>query len=173
MQTSAPRILVSSVFDSLQPPVDLASARARLLAVTDGLIAAGTDGPDGRSGSVVHLDPTPGPGWQTFGPAVRVVVADLVLWPLPLSDLRTLVRALGPDRSLVFLEPSADAGWRLLANRAGRGLWRRSIGHDFETDVPAHLRQAGLMITDLNRFGVGPGQVRSYVLGRAVTAGWP
>ena len=36
--------------------IDLASARARLLAATDGLVAAGIDGPEGRSGSVVHLD---------------------------------------------------------------------------------------------------------------------
>ncbi len=144
------------MFDSLDAPDDLGSARARLLAAAEHLA-----GP----GPIDHLDPDAGT-WSFDDAAV--VVADGILWQAEQQDLQTLAGALGPDRFLLFLEPTADLGWRQVVNRLGRSLWRRAIGHHFETDVPATLRAAGVEVIDLRRFGVGRGRVRSYALGRAV-----
>ncbi len=157
------------MFGSLHPPADLASARARLLAVSEALTADALD----PARSILHLDRRPGPGWGHVEAGVQVVVADLVLWAAPLSHLRALTQALGPERSLLFLEPTAEVGWRGAAHRVGRSLWRTGYGHDFASDVPAQLRQAGLMVTDLNRFGVGPAGIRCFVMARADTPGWP
>ncbi len=146
------------MFDSLDAPEDLGSARARLLAAAERLAG---------SGPIANLGVDAGT-WS-FGDAA-VVVADGILWQADRRELETLASAIGPDRFLLFLEPTADLGWRQAANRLGRSLWRRSIGHHFETDVPAVLRSAGLEVIDLRRFGVGRGGVRSYALGRAVVS---
>lgn len=144
------------MFDSLDAPDDLGSARARVLAAAERL--AGT-------GPIARL----GPDRETwsFGDAV-VVVADGILWQADQGELAALAAALGPDRFLVFLEPTADLGWRQRVNGLGRSLWRRRLGHDFDTDVPAVLRSAGLEVLDLRRFGVGRRQLRSYAMGRAI-----
>lgn len=146
------------MFDSFDAPDDLGSARARVLAAADRLAG---------SGPIARLGPETG-AWS-FGDA-SVVVADGLLWRLDPPDLRALAAAVGPDRSLLFLEPTADVGWRHLVHRLGRPLWRRTIGHHFVADVPARLRAAGLEVVDLRRFGTGRGQVRSYAMGRAVVA---
>lgn len=153
------------MFDSLHAPADLASARARLRAAAGRLAGAGAvfdlAGSSADRGSG-------GAPWPEIDPVVAVIVADSVLWRTGPRQLEALASALGPQRSLLFLEPTADLGWRRVAHRVGRPLWRRVAGHDFECDVPAVLRAAGLVVVDLNRFGVGRAGVRSYALGRAV-----
>jgi len=144
------------MFDSLDAPDDLGSARARVLAAAERLAGAGP---------IANLGPDQAT-WS-FGDAA-VVVADAVLWQADREDLAALAAALGPDRFLVFLEPTADVGWRQAVNHLGRSLWRHRVGHDFGTDVPAVLRAAGIEVVDLRRFGVGRRQVRSYAMGRAV-----
>lgn len=151
------------MFDTLSPPTDAGSARARLASAATELAG---------SRPVLHLPspargPGAGPGWPSIPAEVGVVVADTVLWEATLAQLKALARAIGPDQVLVFFEPTADAGWRRGLHRLARPVWRRLVGHHFESDVPSILRAAGLPITDLNRFGVGPLDVGSYVLGKA------
>jgi hypothetical protein len=131
------------------------------------------EGPAGGGvGVVVHL-PAPqggrrgGPGWPEIDRGATVVVADTVLWRAGRAQLRALARALGRDQVLVFLEPTAEVGWRRLAHRLGRPVLDRLVGHRFGADVPAALRAAGLEVTELTRFGLGPGELLSYAIGRA------
>jgi len=156
------------MIDTLQAPADLGTARARL----HDLARPGADrGPLvrlGRPGSGSGRADGPGGGdWPDLPAGTGAVVADLVLWRAGRANLRTLSAALDRDQVLVFLEPTAEVGWRRLVQRLGRGLWRRLAGHDFECDVPAELRAAGLEVTELDRFGIGRLGVRSYALGRA------
>ena len=158
------------MFESLDPPADLGSARARLGEMIDHLVVQG-DGLSGAPAPVVHLDrPDRGPGpaldWPVVDPG-SLVVADAVLWRASTAQLRSLSRAIGPEQVLLFLEPTRELGWRRALHRAARPLWRRLTGHDFERDLPADLRAAGLEVTELTRFGTGPRQVWSYALGRA------
>jgi hypothetical protein len=146
------------MFDRLDAPADLGSARARLAAEAERRAGSAT---------VHHLGASA--GWSDPGLAeAGVVVADSVLWQASEAQLAALAAALGPERSLLFLEPTADLGWRRLVHRIGRTVWRRVAGHDFETDVPVRLRGAGLEVVDVRRFGVGRGQLRSYAIGRAI-----
>jgi hypothetical protein len=144
------------MIDSLQAPTDLGTARARL---RDLATAAAVGG-----GTVAHLQAGARPD---IPDRAGVVVADMVLWQAGGADLRALSAWLGPDGVLVFLEPTAELGWRRLAHRLTRGLCRRFTGHDFERDLPASLRSAGLEVTELDRFGIGPLGLGSYALGRA------
>lgn len=151
------------MFDTLSPPTDVGSARARLASAAAELAG---------SRPVLSLpSPTLGagadPDWPSIPDEVGVVVADTVLWEASLAQLKALARAVGPNQVLVFFEPTVDAGWRRGLHRLARPLWPRLVGHHFESDVPATVRAAGLPITDLNRFGLGPLQVGSYVLGKA------
>lgn len=164
------------MFDRLDAPTDLGSARARLSAEAERLATEVR----GRAEPVpvVHLgDPADwsvaGSRPEATGPigggsTAEVVVADTVLWRASATRLAALAAALGPEASLLFLEPTADLGWRRLVHRLGRPMWRRAAGHDFETDVPVRLRQAGFAVVDVRRFGVGRGQLRSYAIGRAI-----
>jgi hypothetical protein len=151
------------VIPSLAPPADLAAARARL-----GDLAAH----DPTGAPVTHLarlaDPVVGPDWPALPDGPVVAVADGVLADAGLANLRRLARTLGPDRVLWYLEPTADVGWRRAVQLAGRPLWRGLTGHSFDADIPWLLRSVGLQLTDIDRFGVGPGGLCSYVLGRAV-----
>lgn len=165
------------MLDSLDPPADLGTARARLLALADQLAGAGAvvhlrpPGGSGRSDGArceADTDAAPAP-WPGVDAGATVVLADTLLWRTGPAELRALAAALGPDRPLLFLEPTAEVGWRRLGHRLGRRLWRRVAGHHFEVDVPVALRAAGLEVVDLNRFGVGRAGVRSYVLGRAIS----
>ncbi len=158
------------MFDPLDAPADLGSARARLRAAAERLagpapVAHLHRGGGDRSHGARGSGP---PAWPGIDPGAGVVVADTVLWGAAPADLVALAQALGPERSLLFLEPTAEVGWRRLVHRLGSRLWRRAVGHHFETDVPAALRAAGLEVVDLRRFGVGRARVRSYVLGRAL-----
>lgn len=120
------------------------------------------------------LGPTPAQHLATdsaadFGDAP--VLARCVLWS-PAWDraaLTELHRRLNGNR-LIFVEPTAGLGRRRLAQRAGRRLWLRRHGHDYERDVPAELRSAGFMINTLDRFAVGPGSIQMYAYGEAVQA---
>ena len=147
------------MIDSLQAPADLGAARARLRAR-----AATAAAEDGRA--IAHLQAGADASFEVPAGA-GVVVADTVLWRAGPAALRALSAALDRSQVLLFLEPTADVGWRRLAHRVGRPLWRRLAGHDFENDLPAALRAAGLEVTELDRFGVGRGGTRSYALGRA------
>jgi hypothetical protein len=138
-------------------PSSVAVARARLRAITAG-------------SQVTHLPAT----WTAERdrplpplPPDGVLLADQVLWPADTDQLARLVRQLGDRRVLVFLEPTADIGWRRSLHRLGRPLWRRSLGHDFDGDVAAALRATGITVTDVVRFNVGPAGLFSWAYGRA------
>lgn len=145
------------MIDSLQAPADLGAARARLRERAVTAAAA-----DGRAIAYLRAGSRP-----DVPAGAGVVVADSVLWRAGPAGLLTLSAALDRHQVLLFLEPTAEVGWRRLAHRVGRPVWRRLVGHDFECDLPAGLRAAGLEVTELDRFGVGPLAVRSYALGRA------
>lgn len=95
------------------------------------------------------------------------VVADMMLWRADQRSIDALADALEPDRVLLFLEPTADLGWRRAVHRLGRRFWRIVLRHDFRADVPARLRDSGLVVTTTDRFGVGWRGVRTYVWGEA------
>lgn len=123
-------------------PPTLAEARARLRALADESSVV----PDGRS----------------------VTVFDCVLWRMTARELAEVASSLKADGGvLLFLEPTVDVGWRRLVNRLVPQLGSWTVGQRFGTDVPVELRRAGLEVTDLVRFGLGPGELFSYALGRA------
>jgi len=101
------------------------------------------------------------------GSEADVLVADTVLWAATWLQLRNLAARIEGDRVLHYLEPTAELGWRRAVHRIGRPLCHRLVGHHFERDIPADLRAAGLVVTEMTRFGTGPGQLWSYVIGRA------
>ncbi|MGI9612918.1 MAG: hypothetical protein ACR2QO_08425 [Acidimicrobiales bacterium] len=154
--------------DSFLAPADLGSARRRLAAVARahcrklGL----EDRLDQRA--VVELTGRPFAAQQHLVTAeTACVMADMVLWRWDADTLAALADRLGPDAALLFLEPTADIGWRQAAHRLARPLWRLALRHDFETDVPVSLRTAGLTVSTADRFGLGPAGIRSYVWGLA------
>lgn len=145
--------------DSYLPPENLAAARKRM----DGMAGRVSNG-----GEIVRLTARPAETQLSSAwPLVDVVIADLVLWKWDRPALRALSERMKPDTVLLFLEPTADLGWRRLIHRYGRWAERLLLRHNFETDVPAELREAGLMVTTTIRFSTGPAGLRSYVLGRA------
>ena len=140
-------------------PTDLAHARRlveAMVAVRCREHGAAVDG----SEAVVRL--RPGPLEAQLGQITAetvCVVADVVLWRADQSDLSALAEALGQDRSLLFIEPTADLGWRHRLHRLGRRLWRLRLRHDFS---------AGLVVTTTDRFGLGRRGIRTYVRGEAM-----
>lgn len=100
-------------------------------------------------------------------PSSDVVIADHVLWRYDQASLQALSKRLTPGMVLLFLEPTAELGWRRLLHRNTQRLTRLLLRHNFSSDVPAELREAGLIVTTTIRFNTGPGGWRSYVLGRA------
>ena len=160
--------------DSYMAPTDLADARAKMARMVDGRCRAVDADPAGE-GVVVTLVPGPLASQRhLITDRTVVVVADLVLWRWSSAELQALADALSepdlsgpPTRSLVFLEPTADLGWRRAVHRIGAPVWRRTVGHDFEADVPAIIRSTGLVVTTQDRFGLGPSEARSYVRGEA------
>ncbi|MEM7276214.1 MAG: hypothetical protein AAF547_24280 [Actinomycetota bacterium] len=160
--------------DSYLAPADLAAARARAhLAAAARCGAAGAD--PAEPGVVVELSAAPFDRQrERVTERTVVLMADAVLWRWTADDRAQLAAVLAepvvgevPVRSLVFVEPTAGLGWRRLAQRLGRPLWRRRLGHDFECDVPAALRAAGLVVTTQDRFDLGPTGIRSHVWGEA------
>lgn len=151
------------VFESLHAPTDLGSARARLGAragsASGGAIRLPTPEPADFEWPPVDEADTPGTG--------GVVVADTVLWAATWLQLRNLAAAIDQGRVLHFLEPTAELGWRRAVHWAGRSAWPGLVGHHFERDIPADLRAAGLVVTEVTRFGTGPAQIWSYVIGQA------
>lgn len=147
------------MIDGHLAPVDLEAARRRVRSVVDGrglgstVVLSGARFDDGRRNLIT--------------PATTVVAADFVLWRWTDADLIDLVRRLPSAAVLVFLEPTADFGWRRLVHRIFRLPIRLALGHHFEADVPARLRAAGLDVTTTDRFDLGPADLRSYVWGRA------
>lgn len=152
--------------DSYLAPEDLAAARRRINRLVAGRCRALGFEPSGNA--VVVLDRGPlAPQLEQIDGATVCVTADLVLWRVEQQDLDALADALRPDRTLLFLEPTADLGWRRFVHRFGRPLWRLRTGHHFETDVPAMLRAAGLVVTTTDRFAIGYRGVKTYVWGEA------
>lgn len=86
-----------------------------------------------------------------------IVGSDLELWRWPPVSLRRLSEALRERRGLlVFLEPTADWGWRRPVQLLGR-RYRR--------DIPADLRAAGFSVTTQVR--LRHGVIGTYVRGEA------
>ena len=153
--------------DSYLAPEDLAAARRRINQLVGSRCRAIGLEPS-STGAVVVLEPGPlTPQLAQITGATACVTADFVLWRLGQSELDALAAALVPDRTLLFLEPTADLGWRRLIHRFGRPLWRLRLGHHFEADVPAMLRAAGLVVTTTDRFAIGGRGIKTYVWGEA------
>jgi hypothetical protein len=123
--------------DSYLPPTGLAQARARL------------------SGLAADVE------------SAKVITTDVDLWRRTQPELEALSQQLKPGQVLLFLEPTAELGWRRVLHRYGRAFIQLALRHNFEADVPARLRAAGLTVTTTIRFSTGPLGWRSYVLGRA------
>lgn len=156
--------------DSYLGPTDLADARRR---IEDAAARRGRVG-GAENGTVVRLQGR----WAedrmwSLESDVRCVVADMALWSADVSSLEALADGLAPGGTLLFLEPTADLGWRSVLHRFGSRLWRLRYGHHFETDVPAQLRAAGFVVTTTDRFGLGPRGIRSYVWGEAMAPAQP
>ncbi len=150
---------------SFEAPADIGAARRRTRAEVEAR-CRGATGSGG--GAVVTITAGSPRGLQpvvTDGTAC--VVSDLALWRWDDEELAALAGQLGPGSSLVFLEPTAALGWRRLVHRLGRRLWRLGLRHDFERDVPDALRAAGLLVGSVDRFGIGPAEIRSYAWGVA------
>jgi hypothetical protein len=154
------------MIDSYLAPTDLADARRRINTVASGRCREHEVDEDGTT--VLRLTTAPVSGQlNRIKPETVCVIADLVLWRTDQRSLNALAKALEPDRVLLFVEPTADLGWRAALHRFGRRLWRLFLRHDFEADVPAQLREAGLVVTTTDRFGLGWRGLRSYVWGEA------
>jgi hypothetical protein len=148
-------------------PTDLAAARRRVRRLADERCRRlGVD--TAAAGAVVELERRPLAGQaHRITADTAVVVADFVLWRWDQPDLDGLGGLLGPEAALVFVEPTADLGWRRALHRVGRLPARLLLRHNFERDIPARLRQAGLIVGTVDRFSLGPAGVGSYVWGQA------
>lgn len=154
------------MIDSYLAPTDLADARRRISTVAGASCREHQVSEDNNT--VVRLASGPiGNQLDQIKPETVCVIADLVLWRTDQRSLNALAKALEPDRVLLFLEPTADLGWRAGLHRVGRRLFRLFLRHDFAADVPAQLREAGLVVTTTDRFGIGWRGLRSYVWGEA------
>lgn len=156
-----------AMIDSYLAPLDLADARRRINTVASARCREqGVTADDNITVLRLRAGPVT---TQLDGITADTVcvVADLALWRADKRSLDALAAALEPDRVLLFLEPTADLGWRSGLHRSGRLLWRLFLRHDFSADVPAQLREAGLVVTTTDRFGVGWRGLRSYVWGEA------
>ncbi|MEM7323689.1 MAG: hypothetical protein AAF531_11445 [Actinomycetota bacterium] len=153
--------------DAYLAPTDLTDARRRLEELVNRRGEQRGFSPDDPE-AVVRLRPrSVDEQLRSLPTGTACVVADLALWRAEATSLRALADALHPDGTLLFIEPTADLGWRSALHRFGRPLWRLRFGHDFTADVPALLRAAGLIVTTTDRFGVGFRGLRSYVQGEA------
>jgi SAM-dependent methyltransferase len=69
---------------------------------------------------------------------------------LALTQVR---RLLAPGGILLFLEHVRSTGWRRRLQEAAAPVWHRlACGCHLDRDVPAALRAAGLVVTDIERF---------------------
>ena len=73
----------------------------------------------------------------------------------PVGLLRTLRRLLRTDGRLLFLEHVRGGGLRSVLQRAARPVWQRVFrGCRPDRDPVASIRDAGFLITDLDRFTI-------------------
>ena len=166
------------MIDSYEAPADPAEARKKAKALiaarlsdrqaAGGPGAAGGDQSAASGGEPVVVSLS----GRRFDPTVSlagadVVMADLVLWRWNDASLWSLAERLPTGALLVFVEPTADLGWRRGVHRMTKNLWWAALRHNFESDVPASLRAAGWLVTTTDRFSVGPAGIRSYVWGIA------
>jgi hypothetical protein len=161
------------MIDSYEAPANLAEARKKAEAVVAGRQAGhGVDA--GERGALASNDDQTvvtlkGKRFDQTSSldGAEVVIADLVLWRWDEASVRSLAKQLPPGALLVFVEPTADLGWRRGVHRMTKNLWWAALRHNFESDVPARLRAAGLLVTTTDRFSVGPAGIKSYVWGIA------
>ncbi len=128
-------------------------------------VAAGGD--IDRPGTVVTLDGAASRPLDVIADHTACVIAELLLWSWPQSAVDELAERLNPGRVLFFVEPTADVGWRQASHVLGRKWSRARFGYEFSRDVPSAIRASGLIVGDLDRIGLGPVSLRSYVWGRA------
>lgn len=108
-----------------------------------------------------------------LAPAYDTIVCQFVLCALadPGPVLAVLLDLLEPDEGrLLFLEHAPPAPGRSVVTTLARPLWRSlTAGCDLGRDVPAELRRAGFIVTDLERFTMRTVQlpIRSCVAGVA------
>lgn len=99
--------------------------------------------------------------------STAAVVADMVLWRWDRPTLEALADLLAPEAVLVFVEPTAELGWRRVVHRVTAQPTRLVRRRHFNADVPANLRTSGLVVTTLDRFSLGPAGLGSYAWGQA------
>ncbi len=151
------------MIDSYHAPIDLAEARQRVqAAANDRCVRLGRS-----ESTIVRLSGKRFDEQKVITAETAAVVADMVLWRWDDASLRALADRLPPGAALVFCEPTADLGWRRAVHRMAKNIWRVTLRHNFEADVPARLREAGLLVTTTDRFSIGPMGIRSYVWGQA------
>ncbi len=151
------------MIDSYRAPVDLAEARERALAAA----RERCDRLGRTDAAIVRLSGKRFSQSKVITSETGAVVADMVLWCWDDASLEALADRLPPGAALVFCEPTADLGWRRAIHRMAKNIWRLALRHNFESDVPARLRAAGLLVTTTDRFSIGPMGTRSYVWGQA------
>lgn len=90
------------------------------------------------------------------------IVSSLTLCSVrdPQVALARLMDALAPEGQILFLEHTTVPGWRHRVQAAADPVWTRLAGGCHLTrDTTAQLRQAGLAITDCDRFRIPYGGV--------------
>jgi hypothetical protein len=129
--------------------LDLADHAALIRALDEGDRGPGGDLDRGRGYDVV------------VSIAALVAAADLP------ALLRGVERLLDPDGKFLFVEPASRPGWSgVIVASAGAGLKPVRYQH-LGRDVPLAVRQAGFIITDLERFTMSTSlwPLRSFVHG--------
>jgi SAM-dependent methyltransferase len=113
----------------------LAEAPGRSLDLSDERRSALAQHPDGQYDSIVS-------------------VLQLSMAPDPALLCATLRELLAPGGVLLFLEPTVRVGAVGVVQRAFGPMMLRMTGRRSDYDIPAIVRGAGLLISDLDRFDV-------------------
>lgn len=142
--------------------LDLGSPEAERLLRVDHVrqrAAAGAPAPDGTGGA------------ETAEKYDRIIAGgELTTYADLAAVLATLFSLLRPEGELLLIEPVGRPGWRgtVVASAASTSPLVR--GRHVNRDVPAAVRSAGLLISDLERFTVGPSAwpLKHFVQARAL-----
>lgn len=131
----------------------LASARGRVLDIGDGEERNLPHYPPGASVVFVDIDELHTLGDATFDTVVCMLV--LCAAPDPAATLESISGLLADDGQLLLLEHVLAGGGRGVLQRLSAPAWERVFsGCRPDRDTVATVRDAGYLITDLDRFTV-------------------